>query len=227
MNREAPPGDLVITLRGETLHLLPERAIYWPREAALIAADVHLGKAATFRARGIPLPEGSAQADLDRLSGLIERTDARRVILLGDVIHAVEGGDTATAQMAQAWRARHEGIAVDLVPGNHDRGSLPTLSAWGFTIVGAREVIAPFAFVHRLDEAAAPSAADPYPLAGHVHPAIDLRGRGGQRMKVSCFWFRRVGGILPAFGTFTGGAVVRPVPDDRVYITSGARVLAI
>ena len=36
-------GALPITLAGEAVVLLPERALWWPRERALFVADVHLG----------------------------------------------------------------------------------------------------------------------------------------------------------------------------------------
>jgi metallophosphoesterase superfamily enzyme len=48
--------------------LLPGRAAFLPASATLLVADLHLGKAATFRQAGIPVPEGSAQADLARLT---------------------------------------------------------------------------------------------------------------------------------------------------------------
>ena len=44
---------------GERLVLLPEKAAFWPRTRALFVADFHLGKAATFRSAGIPLPPGT------------------------------------------------------------------------------------------------------------------------------------------------------------------------
>ena len=44
------------TLAGEAVELLPERALHWIRERTLFVADVHLGKAAAFRAGGVPVP---------------------------------------------------------------------------------------------------------------------------------------------------------------------------
>ena len=52
-------SDHEISLAGEAVRLLPERAIYWERERALVVADLHWGKAATFRAAGVPLPPGT------------------------------------------------------------------------------------------------------------------------------------------------------------------------
>ena len=42
-------GRIAVTLAGEAILLLPERALYWPRQRALFVADVHLGKAARRR----------------------------------------------------------------------------------------------------------------------------------------------------------------------------------
>ena len=47
------------SVAGEKLVLLPERVAYWPAKKALFVADFHLGKAASFRSAGIPLPSGT------------------------------------------------------------------------------------------------------------------------------------------------------------------------
>jgi hypothetical protein len=39
-----------IVLAGETLRLLPDKALYWPRQQTLFIADAHFGKVAAFRA---------------------------------------------------------------------------------------------------------------------------------------------------------------------------------
>jgi hypothetical protein len=69
---------------GERLVLLAEKAAFWPRGGALFIADFHLGKAATFRRAGIPLPAGTTSENLARLDRAVERTRAAQVIFLGD-----------------------------------------------------------------------------------------------------------------------------------------------
>jgi hypothetical protein len=44
-------------------------------------------------------------------------------------------------------------------------------------------------------------------------------------MTLPCFHFGANVAILPAFGEFTGTALVRPVAGDRVYVVAGERVL--
>ena len=63
--------ELDVRLAGEEVRLLPERALFWPRTATLIVADLHWGKGATFRAAGIPIPLGSTSDDLARLDAAL------------------------------------------------------------------------------------------------------------------------------------------------------------
>jgi metallophosphoesterase superfamily enzyme len=66
-----------------------------------------------------------------------------------------------------------------------------------------------------------------YGLSGHLHPGIELKGRGRQLLRVPCFWFGTRCAVLPAFGSFTGISLVRPQPDDSIYATTGESVLRI
>ena len=59
---------VVIEFGGHSLQLLGDRAMYWAATRTLIVADVHVGKAATFRALGVPVPGGITAKDLARLS---------------------------------------------------------------------------------------------------------------------------------------------------------------
>src|SRR5687768_6490546 len=89
---------------GERLLLLPEKAAYWPRTGALFVADFHLGKAATFRSAGIPLPYGTTRENIERLDRAVARTRARQVIFLGDFLHAATGRAPRTLDRFSEWR---------------------------------------------------------------------------------------------------------------------------
>jgi uncharacterized protein len=217
--------DLRLTLAGESLLLLPERALLWERESALVVADVHLGKAAAFRAASLPLPGGTTSESLARLSSALVRTGARRLILLGDFFHARSGRAARTLEAIAGWRGRHPDLPVLLVRGNHDRGAGDPPPEWGFDCQDEPWIEAPFAFRHHpVAPIAAPGA---YVLAGHVHPAISLSGLGRQRERLPGFIFGAAVGLLPAFGAFTGSASVRPAKGDRVFAVAGDEVVAI
>src|SRR3954466_15627773 len=76
-------GSLKIDVRGEELVLLPERAVHWPAQSALLIADPHWGKAATFRAHGIPVPSGTTDEGIARLDRVVRRTGSRQWFFLG------------------------------------------------------------------------------------------------------------------------------------------------
>ena len=114
--------DARVCLAGEEVLLLAERALFWPRTATLVAADLHWGKAATFRASGIPIPAGSTSDDLARLDAALLRTETRRLIVLGDLFHARAGRvAAATLSALRRWRALRSALEITLVRGNHDR----------------------------------------------------------------------------------------------------------
>ena len=214
------PADVEIEVRGERLSLLPERAVHWPRERTLFAADTHGGKAAAFRAASLPIPEAMTEDDLTRLARMVERTRARRLIVLGDLLHARTGRSPETLGAIAAWRAAHPGLEILLVRGNHDRGAGDPPGDWNVRCVDEPFELPPFVLRHRPGE-----PADGYALAGHLHPAVRLTGRGGQGLRLPCFWFQPHGAVLPAFGSFTGTATIAPCPGDRLFVIADGAVL--
>lgn len=197
--------------------VLAERALWWPRRRTLCIADVHLGKAAAFRAAGVPVPESATAADLARLGALVRRFDAQRLVILGDLIHARSGRIETTMSACADWRARHAALDILLIRGNHDAAAGDPPAEWNIRI--ENEVYADpddgvVAFAH-FPEAAASADASRRVLCGHIHPAIALHGPV-QSLRAPCMWFATSVAVLPAFGSFTGMKVVRPAPGDRV-----------
>jgi DNA ligase-associated metallophosphoesterase len=215
---ELPP-DVEHAVRGETLRLLPERAAFWPRTGTLIVADLHWGKEETFRASAIPIPAGPIQADLARLTTVLTRTGATRLLILGDLWHARAGmADTLFADL-RTWRDAHRDLQIELVRGNHDRRAGTPPADLGIVDRDEPAVEPPFVFRHYPD----PSD-EGYVLAGHVHPAVTLRGPGRQRLRLPCFWFAESVGLLPAFGGFTGSADVQPQTNDQVFVVADGQL---
>lgn len=180
-------------LAGEHIQLFAQRALHWPARRLLVIADLHLGKDDVFRSAGIALPAGGSQADLARLSALLEHTQANRLLVLGDFIHGIGG----VARWREAWRAfrsRHS-IAVEVVLGNHDRG----LDAAGLDIGVIAECTTegPFRFSHEHE-----TADTGISISGHVHPVVRLAALGAS---FPVFHLQEGGLVLPAFSAMTGG----------------------
>jgi DNA ligase-associated metallophosphoesterase len=213
-------ADLTITLAGEQVVLLPERALYWRSAQTLLVADVHWGKAASLRAAAIALPGGNTSSDLTRLSAALDRTRARRLVVLGDLLHARAGRSAQVLAAAERWRARHPQIELLLIRGNHDRHAGDPEETLGFICVDEPVMLAPFELRHT----PVPPGAG-YGLAGHLHPGAQLSGPGRQRLRLPCFWFGSGAGVLPAFGGMTGTATIQPAPGDRVFVVAEDEVI--
>ncbi|MEO8575873.1 MAG: ligase-associated DNA damage response endonuclease PdeM [Gemmatimonadales bacterium] len=215
-------GGIEIDLRGERITLLPERAAYWHGASTLLVADPHWGKAATFRASGIPVPSGTTRDALDRLTSAVNRTSATRVVFLGDLLHAKKGRSNDLFSALAAWRKENEAVDVVMVRGNHDRRAGDPPAELGFDCVDAPLPSGPFILAHH-------PTTDPagYVIAGHVHPGIRLYGRGGERARLPCFFIGKETAILPAFGDFTGLADFEPAEGTTVYAVAEDRVIQV
>jgi uncharacterized protein len=209
-------------LAGERVVLLAERAMYWPARGALFVADFHLGKAASFRSAGIPLPAGTTGENVERLGRAIDRTGARHVVFLGDFLHSAAGRAERTFERFAAWRDTHAAVAMTLVRGNHDVKAGDPPAEWRVECVEAGGVLGPFVLNH---EPGASRAG--YALAGHIHPAVRLSAAGEASLRLPCFWFGARYGVLPAFGAFTGNAEVRPRRGDQVFVIAEQEVLQV
>jgi DNA ligase-associated metallophosphoesterase len=212
-------GATPLQLAGADLVALPQRALHWPAEGALIVADLHLGKAAAFRSLGVPVPETLTEECLGRLSEAIAATGARRIYLLGDLVHAKRGYAPGTCAAFRAWRAAHDALDLVLVRGNHDRRSGDPPADWRVTSVEGPVAAGGFVLDHHPGEADAA-----YRLCGHLHPGVRLRGPGGDAARLPCLWLRRHEAVLPAFGPFTGLKDIRPGRDDRVLVFTDGTV---
>jgi DNA ligase-associated metallophosphoesterase len=232
-----------VDLAGERMRLLAERAMHWPAARTVFVADVHLGKAESFRAAGVPVPDGPTQVTLARLSQVVDACGADHLVVLGDLFHARQALAPQVLTPVRRWRERHAGLRITLVTGNHDRSAGQPPADLGIEAAEEPAGFGPFQLRHepargtaRADavRAAAGGAIDGanpsppgYALAGHLHPTIRIGGRAAQSARLCCFWLGRDEAVLPAFGEFTGGARLDWRDGDQVYAIAGDRVLRV
>ena len=214
--------DLTIDVAGESLTLLPERAAFWARESTLLVADPHFGKAASFRVLGVPVPRGTTTGTLGRLDAILRRTAAKRIVFLGDFLHAAEGRGAETLRVLNEWRRTHAAVEMTLVRGNHDAKAGDPPRELELKCVTAPMLAAPFVLDHHPR-----SSPNGYVLCGHIHPAVTLSGTGRQHARLPCFWFGSGIGVFPAFGEFTGVAEADVQPGDRVFVIADDSVFPV
>ena len=204
---------------GVELHLLPERALWWPQGRTLFIADLHMGKAAAYRTLGQPVPGGTTQENLDRLSVLIAKHSPQQVIFLGDFLHAAAARTASVMAALAQWRKQHAAVEMTLVRGNHDSRAGDPPASLQIGVVDEPYLQGPFAFCHHPQW-----HATHFVLAGHVHPVCRLSGRGRDSLRMPCFVAQAGQAVLPAFGEFTGGWMVGAELGRRLYPVGGGVV---
>ena len=203
---------------GQTLHLMPSGALYWPARKTLAVSDLHLGKSERLARRGgTLLPPYETQATLEKLDRDLGATGAETVICLGDSFDDLAAAD-AIEETSRLWLLRlMAGKDWTWITGNHDPGPIDL----GGTHRAELKSL-PFTFRH---------IAEPQEraeISGHYHPKVSLAGQSRP-----CFLADAARLILPAYGTYTGGlrskhsSLATLMAKDALAILTGPRVLAI
>lgn len=197
---------------GGSLVLCNDKVIFDPLHQALFVADIHLGKAATFRSLGVPVPAGTTQSNLDRLSVAIEYFHPKSIFFLGDLLHAKAAHNPDLLGKLQNWRTVHANIEMTLIRGNHDSKAGDPPDSLNISMAEEPFYLGRFALCHHPHNV--PGA---FVLAGHEHPVVVLNGKGRSRARLPCFYLQADRLILPSFGDFTGGYQVQPIAGEQVF----------
>lgn len=200
----------------------PEGALHWPRQSALLVADLHLEKASWFARLGQMLPPYDSLATLSSLEGEIERTGVRRLYCLGDSFHDKFGCDRLPAAARDLLTSLTSRLDWVWIVGNHDAGFIDHCG-------GRIEEECEAAGVILRHEAV---AHDPRPeVSGHFHPKLRLSMKG-RSVSRRCYVASATKLILPAYGAFTGGLdaghpeIVKKVgPGASALVPSADRLL--
>ena len=211
---------LNITHLSQSLWLDSSGALFWENGDMLLLADLHLGKVTHFRKNGLAVPGQAAGRDLRRIAEVVDLYSPGSVVFLGDLFHS-----TLNAEWDDFTRllATYSHTPFTLVRGNHDMLPTEIYTRAGMQVV-PHLAIDPFRLTHHPD---AEPTGEGYNLAGHVHPSIRLKGAGRQRLKLPCFIFGPRGGLIPAFGKFTGTHVIAPEDQDRIFVMSDNTVIEV
>lgn len=208
---------LPIHIQEEELYLLPEKAVYWPAQKALLVADLHWGKSGHFRKHGIAIPGSTQTQDEIRLANLIATHKAERLIIAGDMFHSLQNAET---DLFTHWRKAHAQLHIDFITGNHDILPQTFYRDNGLTIYPEALQLGPFHITHDM-----PATCNTFCIHGHIHPAIRISGKGRSNIRLHCFCLDHDRLILPAFGNFTGNHTIEPAPRRHIYIIAGNEVI--
>ena len=189
-----------LSFAGEEFALVDGRALYWPRERALLVADLHLEKASFYARHGQMLPPYDSRETLERLALAIRATGARRVFTLGDNFHDSAGTERLEPHAAGMLAALTRATDWVWITGNHDSAME---AASGGALAEELE-IAGLLLRHQAKKGEARPE-----LSGHYHPRLQITVRE-RAIRRPCAVIASGGEgagrmILPAFGALTGG----------------------
>lgn len=203
-------------IRNNTFWVSPERCLLWEEENTLIVADLHLGKSGHFRKSGIGIPQSIYKADLQRLMAQLYLYKVDRLIIAGDLTHSTANKEL---DLFLKWRKDFSLLHIDLVKGNHDILADSWYEEAAIKVSTWKMKTGPFIFLHDLkaEKDLTEEERGLYRFTGHLHPAINVKGKGKQSLKFPCFYFTKEYCILPAFSRFTAGFKVNPEKDETVF----------
>jgi DNA ligase-associated metallophosphoesterase len=204
------------------LTLLSGKALLLNNSQTLVISDLHLGKAGHFRKFGIPISKEVHQTDLSLLSNLVTKHHIKQLLIIGDLFHSDLNNEW---DLFVNFIKAHSHVKPVLVAGNHDKYTKSALKEV-LTVHEEKYNLNDIIFTHEPMELTKIKTGE-YNICGHIHPAIILKGKGRQSMKLPCFYFGEKQGIIPAFGKFTGSALITPKQHDRVFVVTGNHVIPV
>jgi len=189
-----------LSFAGQEFLLTKGNALYWPRERALLVADLHLEKASFYAQFGQMLPPYDSRETLERAALAIKETGAQRVFTLGDNFHDNAGADRLEPYAASMLAVLTRMTDWVWITGNHDHAMEPPV---GGCLAQDLE-IGGMVLRHR----AKPDEVMPE-ISGHYHPKFQVTVRKRRIRRPCAVVSRDASGsgrlILPAFGALTGG----------------------
>lgn len=210
-----------IMFQQTELILLKEKAVYCPSHKALFIADLHFGKAAHFRKSGVPIPEPIHNADLYNLQALISVFSPSTIYFLGDLFHSDWNGQW---EVLNDFLKQFTEVTFHLVLGNHDILDERAYRNSAFEVHKGCLELGELLLSHEPLEEIPMGKLN---LCGHIHPGIRLVGKARQSIRLSCFFYKPNQLILPAFGSFTGLALMKPKPGDQIFGVTKEKVIPI
>jgi putative SbcD/Mre11-related phosphoesterase len=186
--------------------------LHLPDERTVVVADLHLGYESALEAEGIHIPRVQTKTVKEALARLIERYEAERVVLLGDVKHEFSRNlGQEVRDVRSVLDSISELVDIVIVKGNHDNFIENIVSRIQIPVVD-KYSLGGITFVH------GHQPCDSRPLTiGHEHPSVKIVDRVGAYIKLPCHVFLREENVLviPAFSPLASGTDITGVqPSD-------------
>jgi DNA ligase-associated metallophosphoesterase len=195
----SPCGGVAMAVNGTQVVLKASGALHVPARDALLVADLHFEKGSAYATRGQLLPPYDTRETLTRLERAVAACAPRLLVFLGDSFHDGRAEDRLAPDDAARLAALATGRTLVWVVGNHDADGPRALPG---------EVIDEMTLESLVLRHEPLPGVQPGEVAGHLHPAARIAGRGG-RVRRRCFVTDGSRIVVPAFGAYAGGLNVK------------------
>lgn len=160
--------------------------------------------------------------DLQLLTEQIKYFEPKKIIFLGDLFHSIANLEHEGFII---WRNEFPLIEMHLVKGNHDILKADDYNQMNLIVHNTYFSLKDFCFIHDVADKANDESR--FVFSGHIHPGIRMNGSGKQSLRFPCFYFNQNFGILPAFGKFTGLAILEAKPFDVIFAIVNQKVIQV
>lgn len=160
-------------------------------ERALAIADYHAGIESALRyERGVELPSRATERR-DRVLALLERTNAERLVVLGDLVHRISApkGADEDEVLGLLEMLDEQGVPLTLARGNHDGGVADVFEDRIDVTPGDGSRVGDVGLVHGHTWPSESVLSADVVCMGHEHPTVRLQDEvGGSRVERA--WLR-------------------------------------
>ncbi len=198
----------------------PYPAVYISEINAIAIADLHLGYEGIMAEQGMFMPKVQFKKEMQMLRKIIEKRQAKRIIINGDVKH--EFSETSyhefreVSDLLKFLEERFEEVVI--IKGNHDNFIARVTKRFEVKLCDELE-LGNFYFFHghRIPRQFGRIKGG-YVVMAHEHPAIALFDEIGAKEKIDCFLLGEDGKItvLPAFSPLAYGSEVNLIPSSEL-----------
>jgi uncharacterized protein len=184
-------------------------------EATLLVSDLHLEHGVSMARRGVHVPPFDTFATLAQLEQVLNATQAKRLILLGDSFHDAVAHDEIDDDVRTRLCAITSRIDTVWISGNHDPAAPRNLGGTAADCVVIGRIM--------LRHIPGDIEDGTHEIAGHLHPGARIVQRG-RSVHGKCFIADQRRMIMPAFGAYTGGLTISSRAFDGLFDEATARI---
>ncbi|MBL7206869.1 MAG: metallophosphoesterase, partial [Candidatus Aenigmarchaeota archaeon] len=155
-------------------------------EKTLVIADIHVGIEYEYFRSGIKVPSQTDKI-LERVKKLIKETNAKKLLILGDLKHKVPGTSyQEKREVPEFLNELDDLVEIEIVAGNHD-GGLKSMLSNDIKLHPSKGFLSGNVyFCHGNSWPSKEFLKADYIIMGHIHPLFEIKDKLGYR------WSERV-----------------------------------